>query len=70
MTTKELDTMVKTMRNYKKVERRLDVLDDIYVLYRGFHSINRNDIAKKLLDLYEEIDNIDTSELIKMGTFK
>lgn len=70
MTTKELDTMVKAMRNYKKVERRLDVLDDIYVLYRGFHSINRNDIAKKLLDLYEEIDNIDTSELIKMGTFK
>lgn len=70
MTTKELDTMVKTMRNYKKVERRLDVLDDIYVLYRGFHSINRDDIAEKLLDLYEEIDNIDTSELIKMGTFK
>lgn len=70
MTAEKLDTMVKTMRSYKKIERRIDVLDDIYILYKGLKAIKKDDIARKLIELYEEIDMIDTNEVVKMGTFK
>ena len=71
MTAKELDTMVKAMRTrHHKVVRRMDVTDAIYYLYKGLYAIGRYEIADKLLELYTEIDGIDTDELIKMGTFK
>lgn len=71
MNAKELDIMVKAMRTkYHKVTRRIDVIDTIYYLYKGLSAIGRNELAQKLLELYTEIDSIDTNELIKMGTFK
>lgn len=71
MKAKELDTMVKAMRTkYNKVDTRMDVENTLYYLYKGLYAIGRYEIADKLLELYTEIDSIDTNELIKMGTFK
>lgn len=71
MTAKELDIMVKGMRTrYNAVETRGEVQDIIWYLRKGLLAIKRNDLADELMKLYEEIDSIDTSEVMKMGTFK
>lgn len=71
MTAKELDTMVNAMRTKRnKIIRRMDVTDSIYYLYIGLREIGRNELATELLELYMEIDGIDTDEVIKMGTFR
>ena len=70
MTAKELDTMVKAMRTrYNKVDTRMDVQNTLYYLYKGLSSIGRNDIAKQLIRLYEEVDEISTASIMEMGTF-
>lgn len=70
MTAKEFDTMVKAMRTrYHKVDRRTDITNEIFYLQKGLCAIGRNDLAEQLAKLYTEIDSIDTSELIKIGTF-
>ena len=71
MTANELDTMVKAMRTtYHKVESRMDIEFSIFYLQRGLCAIGRNELAEQLAELYTEIDNIDTSEIIKLGTFR
>ena len=71
MTAKELDTMVNAMRTkYNNVESRIDVTDQLYYLSKGLISICRNELAARLMDLCYEIDNIETSEIVKLGTFR
>ena len=71
MTAKELDTMVNAIKTrHNNVESRMELMDSIYYLHKGLCAIKRNDLAKKLEELYEEIDGIETSEIVKMGTFK
>ena len=71
MTAKELDTMVNAMRsNFNKINARIDVSDPIYYLIKGLRAIGRNDLAEELNKLYSEIDEVDTNELVKIGTFR
>lgn len=71
MTAKELDTMVNAMRTrHNKVESRMRLEDTIYYLSKGLRAIGRNEIAEELDNLYSEIDEIDTEELIEIGTFR
>lgn len=70
MTAKELDVMINTMRNQRnKINSRMDIEDTLYYLYKGLYAIGKYEIADKLLELYTEIDSIDTDEIIKLGTF-
>lgn len=71
MTAKELDIMVNAMRTHRhEVNSRMEITDSIYYLWRGLRAIDRDDLAEKLLELYTEIDGVDTSELVKLGTFR
>lgn len=71
MTAKELDTMVNAMRTkYNDVESRIDVTDPLYYLSKGLVAVGRNELAARLMDLCYEIDNIETSEIVKLGTFR
>ena len=71
MTAKQLDTMVNAMRSkYNKINSRMDVEDALFYLYKGLNAIGRIELADTLLELYTEIDSIDTNELVKIGTFK
>ena len=71
MTAKELNTMVLAMRTrYNLVEARIDVTDPLYYLSKGLIAIGRNELAARLMDLCYEIDNIETSEIVKLGTFR
>lgn len=70
MTAKEFDKMVNAMRTkYHKVNTRMDVENTLFYLYKGLYAIGRYEIADTLLELYTEIDSIDTDELVKLGTF-
>ena len=71
MTVKELDIMVNAMRTkYNRVDSRMRLEDTIYYLSKGLYAIGRNELAEALDKLYSEIDEIDTDELIKTGTFR
>lgn len=71
MTANEFNTMVNAMRTrHNNIESRMNVTDSIFYLQKGLCSIGRNDLAEKLAELYTEIDSIDTSELVKIGTFR
>lgn len=69
MTAKELDTMVRIIRKNNKIETRMDVLDLLYYLQKGIRAIGKKELAENLIELYTEIDSIDTPEIIKIGTF-
>lgn len=63
--------MVNAMRTkYHQVNSRTELTDSIFYLYKGLKSIEKKDLADELATLYAEIDAIDTSQIIKMGTFK
>lgn len=71
MTAKELDTMVKAMRNKRNtLDMRIDVQATLFYLHKGLSAIGRTELADELARLYTEIDNVDTDELVKLGTFK
>lgn len=71
MEAKELDTMVNAMRKgFYKVNTRKELTDSIFYLYKGLKAIGKNEIAENLADLYAEIENIDTDEIAKIGTFR
>ena len=71
MKAKELDTMVNAMRSRKnKFNARIDVTDIIWDLHEGLNAIGRNELAKELIKLYAEIEEIDTEEIVKIGTFR
>ena len=70
MKAEELNTMVNAMRSkYHEVNTRAEITDTLYYLYKGLKAIERNELAEKILELYTEIDGIDTNEIIKIGTF-
>ena len=69
MTAKELDTMVRIIRKNNEIETRMDVLDLLYYLQKGIRAIGKKKLAESLVELYTEIDSIDTPEIIKIGTF-
>ena len=71
MTAEKLDIMVKAMRTKNnKLNTRIDVENMLFCLYKGLKAIGRNELASELIELYADIDSIDTNELVKMGTFK
>ena len=71
MTAKELDTMVNAMRSKNnEINTRMDVTDTLYYLQKGLHAIGRTELAESLVELYTEIDGIDTGEIVKIGTFR
>ncbi len=70
MTAQELDTMVNEIREEYKVKRRIDVTNPLYYLSKGLHAIGRNELAAELMDLCYEIDDIETREIVKIGTFR
>lgn len=71
MTAKELDTMVNAMRSKNnEINTRMDVTDTLYYLQKGLNDIGRTELAESLVELYTEIDGIDTGEIVKIGTFR
>lgn len=71
MTAKELDTMVNAMRSKNnEINTRMDVTDTLYYLQKGLNAIGRTELAESLVELYTEIDGIDTGEIVKIGTFR
>ena len=70
MLAKELDIMVNAMRtNYYGVNSRSELQNDIWHLYEGLKAIGREELANELHKLYFEIEDIDTTELVKLRTF-
>lgn len=71
MMAKELDKMANAMRTkYHEVNSRKDITDKIWYLKEGLKAIGRNELAEELISLYNEIENIDTDEIVKIGTFE
>lgn len=71
MNTKELDIMVNAMRTgLDNIKSRMDITNIIFYLAKGLNRIDKKDLAMMLVDLYYEIDGIDTDEIVKLGTFK
>lgn len=70
MTVKEMDKMTRVMRDHgSRVETRIDLENYVYYLKFGLRAIGRDDLADELDDLYDEMENVDTDELIEIGTF-
>ena len=70
MTAQELDTMVKEMRNrHATINSRMDLGNYPYYLSLGLKAIGRYDLANQLSKLYDEIETVETSDLMEVGTF-
>lgn len=70
MTANELNTMVKAMTSkYNKISSRCELQNSIYYLHMGLKAIGRVEDAETLIKLYQEIDSVDTGELVTLGTF-
>lgn len=71
MDAKVLDIMVKAMRTkYNRFESRTDVTEPLLCLYNGLHAIHRDDLANELIKLYEEIESVETNDIVRIGTFR
>lgn len=74
MTSKELDKMVNAMRRSydcnRKFNTRAELTDTLFRLYSGLCALQRFELADKILNLWSEIEVIDTSEIVKIGTFR
>ncbi len=71
MTAKELDAMVWKMRDKgMKVETKFGLENYIYSLAKGLETIERNDLVDSLFNLIDEIEDIDTREILRIGTFR
>ena len=71
MTPQELDKMVSAMRDHKaNIKTRVNLGDYPYYLLYGLKAIGRDELAGELEKLYDEIEEVDTSELCKIGTFR
>lgn len=69
MTAEMFNAMVWKMRKYRKISSRIEVENLIYDLSQAVRKIGRIELANQLCDLVDEIENIDTDELVKIGTF-
>lgn len=71
MTAKELDAMVRKMRDTgAKVETRFGLENYIYSLAKGLEVIERNDLVDELFNIIDEIEDIDTREVLQVDTFR
>lgn len=69
MTAEMFNAMVWKMRKYRKIGSRTEVENYILDLSQAVREIGRRELANQLCDLVDEIENIDTEELAKIGTF-
>lgn len=69
MTAEMFNAMVWEMRKYRKIGSRTEVENYILDLSQAVREIGRRELANQLCDLVDEIENIDTEELAKIGTF-
>lgn len=69
MTAEMFNAMVLEMRKYRKISNRTEVENYIYDLSQAVREIGRRELANQLCDLVDEIENINTEELAKFGTF-
>lgn len=71
MTAREMNDMFWMMRDYgfkEKTRQKLDLT--VFYLSRGLHAIGRTELAQQLENLYEEMENVSTDDLMELGTFK
>lgn len=69
MTAEMFNAMVWEMRKYREIGSRTEVENYILDLSQAVREIGRRELANQLCDLVDEIENIDTEELAKIGTF-
>lgn len=69
MTAKELDKLVKELRNYFHVETRMELETKLGRLAYCFGSIGKHDFVEELEKLITEIDSINTEDIVEIGTF-
>ena len=71
MTALEFDKMTKAMRRCgHELKTRVDAEEPAYMLYRGLQAIGRTELADELWELYNEMENMDSYEISKCGTFR
>lgn len=71
MTALEFDKMTKAMRRCgHELKTRADAEEPAYMLYRGLQAIGRTELADELWELYNEMESMDSAEIIKCGTFR
>ena len=70
MTAKQFKRVVERNRSSRlPFETRLETEDAVWFVKELFEINNQYDVAQKLQELYEEIDNLDTGELVKEKVF-
>ena len=70
MTAKQFKRVVERNRSSRlPLGTRLETEDAIWFVKELFEINNQYDVAQKLQELYEEIDNLDTNELVKEKVF-
>lgn len=71
MTAMEMDIMTMEMRNRgAEIPARSDLDNYAYYLMCGVNAIGRSELAAQLENLYEEMENVCTDDLMKLGTFE
>ena len=70
MTAQEMDKMTMRMRRYATIKERSDLDNYVYVLAKGLREIGRDELAEELEALYDEMETVNTDEIIKIGTFR
>lgn len=71
MTAMEMDLMTMEMRNRgAEILARSDLDNYAYYLMCGVNAIGRSELAAQLENLYEEMENVCTDDLMKLGTFE
>lgn len=72
MTAKQLDKVVKNYRgkSYLKLESRLEVERTVFFVAALLKETGRTGAALITENLCKEIDDIDTMEIVKEGTFR
>ena len=71
MTAMEMDLMTMEMRNRgAEIPARSDLDNYAYYLMGGVNAIGRSELAAQLENLYEEMENVCTDDLMKLGTFE
>lgn len=70
MTAKELDKMVRKMREFgATIDARFGLENSIFLLDRGLRAAGKDNLANQLLELNNEIEKIDSGELARLETF-
>lgn len=71
MTAFEMDVMTTEMR-YRgaNIPTRIDLDNYAYYLMYGLREIGRRELADQLQELYDEMENVNTDEIYKIGTFR